>query len=66
MKKKHIDKTLIVKWNSLTPISIFFMAKIIINYHFLSLLNFKNLLSLLEQKVTKKKGKWILILKLNF
>jgi hypothetical protein len=53
MKKKHIGETPIVKWNSLTPISTFFMAKIIINYHFLSLLNFKNHLSLLEQKVTK-------------
>jgi hypothetical protein len=50
----------------LTPISTFFMAKIIINYHFLSLLNFKNLLSLLEQKVTKKKREMDFDIKIEF
>jgi hypothetical protein len=42
------------------------MAKIIINYHFLSLLNFKNLLSLLEQKVTKKKREMDFDIKIEF
>jgi len=63
--KKHLGETTFMKWNPLTPISIFLMVKIIVNNHFfLSIMESESSLS--SHKKIEKWGKRTLISKLNF